>query len=519
MKHNFYRSLLIAFSLAALSLFAIWDELWNTAWYFDYPGFEYEPFSLGIALFWMFVWTGLLTVLLNLKKPFIAQAVTGIILFITVNSIRVHFGLTRQWLGVYSLAGIAIFGILFLSFLIIKYRSSCWKFLQKGLIIASPFAFFVTAKAILSLISLPETSENHDSPIAKYVQKPPRVLWMIFDEMDIRLAFEHRGQLALPNLEKFKNESLFATQAFSAGSCTIHSIPAMLTGLNLQKPKILSDRNIKFTRLDSKQEVTLNAVPNVFTKAKSKNLRTAIIGNYHPYNRIFSHEANYILPTCIPETSFIDKFIVFSQLLFHKIISKGIPFVSSSGFLGETVLRNEFIKCYKHIKNHALKFGCDPTFDFIFVHWPIPHHPGIYQSSSKQFVPSYPANYLDNLSLVDDAIGEVRLQMEKTELWDRTTIIITSDHWLRKINLDTSNCQTLDPSQQTLIRQPDCRVPLLIKMAYANEPTVYNGKFRMFHIHDLVEALLERKVQTTEELLQWLQGQEQHFTLEGLDYL
>ena len=62
----------------------------------------------------------------------------------------------------------------------------------------------------------------------------------------------------------------------------------------------------------------------------------------------------------------------------------------------------------------------------------------------------------------------------------------------------------------------DFRVPLLVKMPHQKVPITYTGKFRMFHIHDMLDNIFDGTIQTSEDLTAWMKLQEPRFTLEGL---
>jgi len=59
-----------------------------------------------------------------------------------------------------------------------------------------------------------------------------RIVWIIFDELDYRLAFLDRpASIDLPELDRLRSEALFATHAREASESTLRSLPSLLLGI------------------------------------------------------------------------------------------------------------------------------------------------------------------------------------------------------------------------------------------------------------------------------------------------
>ena len=58
-----------------------------------------------------------------------------------------------------------------------------------------------------------------------------RVVWIIFDELDERVAFRDRPkEVEMPALDRFRNESTVATNTKPPGYSTVYSIPSLMIG-------------------------------------------------------------------------------------------------------------------------------------------------------------------------------------------------------------------------------------------------------------------------------------------------
>jgi len=110
--------------------------------------------------------------------------------------------------------------------------------LAVSIVVTFPVVLLVMAKTglvCLNLITLPRCLCS--VPLAPPLHVPdnqPRVVWIIFDETDYRLAFEKRpANVPLPEFDRLRHESLAAEHAYPPGDSTIISMPALITGRRL----------------------------------------------------------------------------------------------------------------------------------------------------------------------------------------------------------------------------------------------------------------------------------------------
>jgi len=520
------RSLLISFTMAALCFLPIWSTSIDSYFYYDYPSKIYDHIFYLLILFWLLSLTAVIALIMRYSSNrfifplacFAAAATAAI----TLNTVRLELGLTGK-VSMNVLLAFCLICVCLTAYFYVKCGQVFLRILRNCILIMSPFAFLMTGTMVWRIFERVESPSEHSksispmrTPVNGGNKSTPRILWMIFDELDIRFAFEHRDGLPLPHLDKLKNSSMYATNAYSAESDTLHSIPAMFSGLNLIKPVILGNQDLKFTINETQKSVTWKEIPSIFDKAKKMNLKTAILGNYHPYHKIFGNVVNYCLPSCIPEVSIWKKMTRYSRLILNTIFFDGIPLMRRSKLFSDDIKREIFIDVYQHMLDKAIPIISDPDYNLIFIHWTIPHAPGIYESSGKKFNPSYQANYFDNLVLVDETIGKIWDVSKDQGIWDSTIVIVTSDHWLRKIMLEADICTSLNAEIKDMICHPDYRVPLMIKMPHQQEQVLYTGPFRMYHIHDMLENMLKGNIRTSADLTGWMQLQEARFTTEGL---
>ena len=101
--------------------------------------------------------------------------------------------------------------------------------------ILSPLAIFMVIKVILVVLGVLVLEQCLNEPAPPSVSPvrtgQPRVLWIIFDEMDYRVTFEKPAAgFQFPEFERLRQESLFATSATAPADVTIMSMPALILG-------------------------------------------------------------------------------------------------------------------------------------------------------------------------------------------------------------------------------------------------------------------------------------------------
>jgi arylsulfatase A-like enzyme len=138
-----------------------------------------------------------------------------------------------------------------------------------------------------------------------------------------------------------------------------------------------------------------------------------------------------------------------------------------------------------------------------FIHLPVPHPPYIYDRQSKTFDINGRREYSDNLALADQALGELRGTLERSGLWDKTTIIVSSDHWWRTDFWKPVKNFWNDGDALNQPAQIDHRIPLIIHFAGQKMGMTYEPPLNTVLTHDLVLELLRKGITKPEEIKDW----------------
>jgi hypothetical protein len=355
------------------------------------------------------------------------------------------------------------------------------------LYILSPLAFSTLLRIFLLSVGLQHleqpTSERALPPAGPERPGQPRVVWIIFDEMDYRLAFEERpAGLALPEFDRLRGESTCATNAFPPGDCTLYSMPALISGQRISTVKIKNYADLLLTRAENGTVASWSEMPSVFSSARELGVNTALVGWYHCYDRVLGGSLNYCAwhPFQMYESARAPQF---DKAMLNQI-----------GCLTGTLrARYIFVGLCKSCLEESLTVVTNSAYGLALLHLPPPHKPGVYDPGRDQytyFAISKSKGYFNNLVLADRCLGTLRRTMEASSLWDRTWLIISADHSWRESRVYDG--------------RRDLRVPFIIKSPKAADAVTYSPQLNTVLTHDLILAILRGEISGQNEVVAWL---------------
>jgi hypothetical protein len=353
--------------------------------------------------------------------------------------------------------------------------------------ILSPLALFVVARTALLLLGV-ENLAQHGAEPALPLPSPvrpnqPRVLWVIFDETDQRLAFEQRPTgVALPEFDRLRAQSLASTNAFPPGDRTMLSMPALISGQRLATVEIKEPSDLTLILADTHTPTNWSCLPSVFGSARQLGVNTALVGWDHPYRRVLGRELNYCEWFPFPGTE-PTRGPTFSGTLLRQIMCPAGPFL----------IRYLFANTCRASLACSLTLVTNDTYGLTLLHLPPPHEPGVYNPKTGRYVLSIrpeTTEYFNNLALADRFLGTLRRAMERTGDWDKTWFIMSADHsWRRSKVYDGRR---------------DLRIPFLVKVPGQAGPVTYSSRMNTVLTHDLILAILRGDLHDTTGLVSWL---------------
>jgi hypothetical protein len=343
--------------------------------------------------------------------------------------------------------------------------------------------------------------------IAGGPQLTSRVVWIIFDEMDYRAAFGERlPSVALPEFDRLRGQSLFATHAFPPAGMTIPSLTSLITGKTALAFKITSPSELMLTIAGASEQIRLSTQPNVFARTRSLGGRTGLVGWCIPYSRIIGGDLDKCLwPSSEPARIFNSAFGASMLDLMWKTgkeTGTHIPVLRVAlNKLGLTQddWRVSHLEMWRQIQQKAIAAVTDPNLSLTLIHHCVPHPPSIFDRKRKDFSVSANGAYFGNLELADRTLGELRRVMEQTGLWDKTTVLVSSDHWFR-----FRGSHSCADEVSFFAGKLDHRVPFILKLAGTSAGVVYSKRFNTVITHDLLLAILHGDIRDTQDLAPWI---------------
>ncbi|HEX9708738.1 MAG TPA: sulfatase-like hydrolase/transferase [Candidatus Thermoplasmatota archaeon] len=339
----------------------------------------------------------------------------------------------------------------------------------------------------------------------------PRVVWIVFDEFDEELAFRQRPQgLELPAFDRLREEAIVAEQAVATHNSTLKAIPAMTTGRFVDRVVVTGPAELTLDFEDGQANVSWTEAPNVIQAAHERGYNVAVSGWAHPYCRLFASHVAQCAHRGLPAETRIDGWSQLERQAMS-VVRDVVPGLAlEEALLGPVGVldavgqedRRAYFERHGELHEAASKWAADPTFGFVFVHYPVPHpalpspREGYYDPSSGRPVVGGSASYFDNLALADSTLADLRLQMESAGLWNSSTVIVTSDHGYR-----TDLWKPAGPEGSA----GENHIPLILKAPDQSAGRSHEPPINLVHMHDLVLAVMDGELETPESFASWFE--------------
>jgi hypothetical protein len=380
--------------------------------------------------------------------------------------------------------------------------------LQQVALVLSPLLpiCLVQALYVERLLEVPPTGSVLHQPADQ-----PRVIWLLFDEMDFPIAFTHRPVgFALPNLDRLRDEGLFATAARSPSTRTQLSVTSLLGGRHVSAFVPISARDALLTYSDSTTDgeqrpagdaAHWRSTETVFDRVRALGLNAGVSGpGFLAYCRAFSQRLTRCENTA-PSLG-VGRTVVLTLLLHPALSHRPVGASQSLRALADAVLRPAVFANHLKVLDVTRRFAADSSLAYVLGQFLLPHRP---------FVAGVPLSYYGNLRLADSLLGVVRRSIERSGTWDRTTIIITSDHGLRSLVASESahpEDERFGPARPRIPGGAN-HVPFLIKFAGKSDHLRYDRPFNTVLLAELTLKLLRRELNTAEDVAAWIDTQRQ----------
>jgi hypothetical protein len=346
----------------------------------------------------------------------------------------------------------------------------------------------------------------------------PRFIWIIFDEMDQRIAFNERPvSLELPELDRLRSESLEARRVSQTADRTGLAMPILISGRSYRQSEIRGASRLDVFPEDSSERLNWADEHTVFHRVREMGINAAIDGWYHPYCRLFG---DHLVSCFATSTSHAGRALLREQhasqegigrmigLLFQLQFENIKDLYRFDGLSGSENLKDAYLQShqqqeYFQIRDHAYADAVDPRIGFMLLHFPTPHMYAIYNRWRKDFTLDSTVDYLDNLALADRTLGELRARLEAAGLWDQTSILVTADHGFRP-EMWRGHYGWTQNMERISEKGPSHQVPFILKLGGKQEHVIVDRPFSNIVLSDLATAVLAGQISSAAQASDWI---------------
>jgi hypothetical protein len=400
---------------------------------------------LGTAIYWLRRW------LTGRKGVFwtnVSRVLFVGLLLLALNSVRavmatgshyfelVYWQKTLGRSGVWAMASVGLPAGL----LAFRYRVVLGKVLRTSLLVLSPLLLIQAAAGLTAVMKYKRAEWAGPAPAGPLGTKrepAQRVVVLLFDELDYRLAFEERPPgIRMPHFDDLRAHGYEATNAIPPGESTLYSIPGLISGRRAAEIAVRGPSRIEVRFTGEQRWTDLSATDHLFRRVRAAGYNAAVVGWYFPYCRVFGDTlsdcawwpADYLFAFPMHGSFLTQLPRQLRALLEPRTFSL---FWKPSYF--EPALQTK-----QMLLESAITAAVNRKNDFVFAHLATTHWPYSYERRTKAYTGSGGTyqGYEDSLELADGALGRVLEGLTRSKLLDRTTIVITADHAFRLAKLE-----------------------------------------------------------------------------------
>jgi Sulfatase len=255
-----------------------------------------------------------------------------------------------------------------------------------------------------------------------------RVVWILFDELSYRQAFEHRQPgINLPAFTRFADESITFSQLSPVEYETERIVPSLLSGQPITDVKGDAQGQMLLRHSADAPWQHFDQSSTVFAAAKRQGWGTGIAGWYNPYCRIL----NTVLDRCYWTFGEPVAGALFSRLSSRQSswrnALEGLPLAARLQQPWDHASTNQALRDdYRNLLHAGKALIQDPDIRLAFIHMPVPHPPGLFNNPTVSGGDAQ--DYMGNLLLADQAMAQLLDTVDKSRAATDTVLIVSSDH-------------------------------------------------------------------------------------------
>lgn len=253
----------------------------------------------------------------------------------------------------------------------------------------------------------------HLDVTAPALAAPRRVLWLVLDEFDPEVAFDHAMGVSaqVPRLERLRASSVFMTRAASPAGSTDLSLPAMLLGESVEHMTYDGPGRALLSTTD-KRLVPFDTAHSVFGRLPAGAASGSLLGFYHPYCQALQLGACASFGTNMG-TRWYDGLANLVPKRFSGLLD---PMTRISSLQAEA----------------WPAMVADETKALTVLHLNLPHLPSRFaEQRTGERAANAAQAYAINLNYTDRVVDEILRTLDRAPTSQEQLVIVSSDHWWR----------------------------------------------------------------------------------------
>lgn len=391
---------------------------------------------------------------------------------------------------------VSLLWIAFLALLIPLAPARAAKLRNAGSAVLTGFAVFalvMTWQLVRAAMWRPGP-QAYATPIAAQPQIKPRLVWILFDELSYKPAFESRDpSLQLPNFDHLRNESTLYTQVTPIAYWTTQVVPSLFLGRVVTSVTYTAEKRYLVRFEDSPHWQLFDVNASLIGMAKQRGVTTSIVGWCITYCPVFAGAASQCYwsnddaqdrgPTSL-DASFAENVWFPLRILAEQFITPRKAWADTAAWKSAG-----HVASVKDMSQHALQTLATSQADLIYVHLPAPHPPEFWNRRTATFGPG--GSYLDSLDYSDRLLGQMLSVLEAQPRWAATTLIVQGDHSWRTQLWRPQPGWSAEDERVSHGGQWDPRPVLLIHKAGEQEPETVSNPTSLMFVHDFVAAQIQ----------------------------
>lgn len=398
----------------------------------------------------------------------------------------------RSWILI-----LAVLGTTLLVLLLHRKSERGWQAVSKltQAALAGTGIFFLIVVVQLVRIAMWRPGPNfadHMSAVNSTLDKRPRVVWILFDELSYQQTFGDRYQnLRLPNFDKLRETSTVFTDVQPVENYTELAIPSIMLGKPIEETTYTFHSHLLVLTQGRHSFHPFDAAQTPFAVARERGLTTGVVGWYNPYCSMLGPYLN--LCYRISEEDIPLLFGV-RDGFWKDVANPWIHYLTdafSPAGRNRPALRR--VHTFKDLLEHSDWALEQENLDFIFIHLPLPHPPGFYNRETQQFDDSGNRSYVDNLALSDRTLGQLMAILQQSPRWKNTDVIICGDHSWRTWLWSPRSGWTAEDQAASHGGSYDARPVLMVHLAGQTTAATATAPYPLLGVHDILDDLLEGK--------------------------